>query len=191
MELTHRAHPARPSRPRPPIARLAGTLLLLAGLLAGCGATTQVGSGRILQVALTEYHVAPQSVSAPSGTLTIFAHNYGRLSHDLVISLGGRAEASTQPIPPGETTELIATLPRGRYLMASTILSDQALGAYGTLTVSSSAGGAPPTANTGPSPAPALRRSPRLQNAIVLLRRQPEVPAPGLLSPRPAAPLAP
>jgi hypothetical protein len=111
------------------------TLLLVGVLLGGCGSTKEVGSAHILQVALTEYHVSPQSVRAPSGTLTIFVHNYGRLSHNLVISLDGHPEASTQPIPPGETTELIANLSPGRYQMASTILSDQALGAYGTLKV--------------------------------------------------------
>jgi hypothetical protein len=125
-----------PPRPpaRAPLALLAIALLLLGGL-AGCGKTTEVGSTHILQVALTEYHVSPQSVRAPAGTLTIFVHNYGRLSHNLVISLDGHPEASTQPIPPGETTELIANLTPGKYQMASTILSDQALGAYGTLKV--------------------------------------------------------
>jgi hypothetical protein len=125
-----------PPRPpaRAPLALLAIALLLLVGL-AGCGKTTEVGSTHILQVALTEYHVSPQSVRAPAGTLTIFVHNYGRLSHNLVISLDGHPEASTQPIPPGETTELIANLTPGKYQMASTILSDQALGAYGTLKV--------------------------------------------------------
>jgi hypothetical protein len=108
------------------------SLILLA---AGCGNTTHVGASRAFQVSLTEYHVAPQSVSVRSGTLSIFVHNYGRLSHNLVISARGRPLASTQPIPPGETTELIASLAPGRYLMSSTILSDQALGAYGTLTV--------------------------------------------------------
>jgi hypothetical protein len=125
-------------RTRPPrrlAAACAVTLLTLAGLATGCGRTTQVGSDRTLQVALTEYHVAPQSVRAPSGTLTILVHNYGRMSHDLVISSGGRPAASTQPIAPGVTADLVATLAPGKYLMSSTILSDQALGAYGTLIV--------------------------------------------------------
>lgn len=108
--------------------------LLLSGL-AGCSRTVDVNASRTLQVALTEYRITPQSVQAPSGALTIFVHNYGRLSHNLVISLDGQSEFSTQPVPPGQTTELIAILTPGRYLMASTILSDQALGAYGTLVV--------------------------------------------------------
>lgn len=107
----------------------------MAALLAGCGHTTQVQNNRTFQVALTEYHVSPQRVRAPAGTLTIFVHNYGRLSHNFVISSNGQADAATQPIPPGETSELLATLAPGNYLMSSTILSDQALGAYGTLIV--------------------------------------------------------
>jgi hypothetical protein len=110
-------------------------MALLVTALAGCGKTTRVAAGGTLQVALTEYHVAPQSVSAASGALTIDVHNYGRLSHDLVISSGGIPLASTKPIAPGQTAELLTTLSPGRYLMSSTILSDQALGAYGTLTV--------------------------------------------------------
>jgi hypothetical protein len=104
-------------------------------LAVGCGSTPRVVRDRVFQVALTEYHVAPQSVSVPTGTVSIFVHNYGRLSHNLVISTGGRSLASTEPIPPGQTTELIASLGPGKYLMSSTILSDQALGAYGTLIV--------------------------------------------------------
>jgi plastocyanin len=118
-------------RPRPPIALLAASILLLAG----CGATTRVAADATLQVALTEYHVQPQDVRAAAGTLTIVVHNYGRLSHNLVISLDGRPQASTKPIAPGQTAELFASLAPGRYTMSSTILADQALGAYGTLIV--------------------------------------------------------
>jgi hypothetical protein len=115
---------------------LAAVIVLLAAGLAGCGAAARVAAGGTLQVALTEYHVAPQSVGAASGTLTIVVHNYGRLSHDLVISSHGIPLASTKPIAPGQSAELFTTLAAGTYLMSSTILSDQALGAYGTLTVS-------------------------------------------------------
>src|SRR5579862_3001204 len=119
----------------PPRHLLAAGMLAVSATLASCGSTTAIGSQRTFQVALTEYHVSPQSIRAPAGTLTIFVHNYGRLSHNLVISLDGHPEASTQPIPPGQTTELLATLTPGRYLMASTVLSDQALGQYGTLVI--------------------------------------------------------
>jgi hypothetical protein len=100
-----------------------------------CGRTTTVGNARTLQIALNEYRVTPQDVRAQTGLLTISVHNYGRLTHDLVITLDGRTEAATKPIAPGQTEELEAALGPGRYLMASSILSDQALGAYGTLIV--------------------------------------------------------
>ncbi|MDQ6836604.1 MAG: hypothetical protein M3016_10500 [Actinomycetota bacterium] len=119
-----------------PLPRARASLLtLLAVAAVGCGNTVAVGRSGALQVAVTEYHVAPQSVRARAGTLSIFVHNYGRLSHNLVISRAGHPQASTQPIPPGQTTELIATLTPGQYLISSTILSDQALGTFGTLTV--------------------------------------------------------
>jgi hypothetical protein len=94
-----------------------------------------VGTGGTLQIALNEYRVTPQDVRAHTGLLTIFVHNYGRLTHDLVISLDGSVAASTKPIAPGQTAQLDAALAPGHYLMASSILSDQALGAYGTLIV--------------------------------------------------------
>jgi hypothetical protein len=110
--------------------------LALASLaVAACGRTTSVKSGGTLQIALNEYRVAPQDVRAPTGLLTVIVHNYGRLTHDLVISLNGQTEAATKPIAPGQTQELDAALGPGHYLMSSAILSDQALGAYGTLIV--------------------------------------------------------
>jgi hypothetical protein len=118
---------------RPPLLLLAIAALVLT--TTGCGRTTSVGNGHTLQVALNEYRVTPQDVRAPTGLLTIFVHNYGRLTHDLVISLNGQTEAETTPIAPGQTEELDAALGPGHYLMASSIVSDQALGAYGTLIV--------------------------------------------------------
>src|SRR6202012_1817377 len=101
----------------------------------GCGAATRVGAGGTLQIALSEYRVIPQDVQAAAGPLTIFVHNYGRLSHSLVIPRGGVADASTKPIAPGQSAQLEAVLSPGQYQMASSVLSDQALGAYGTVDV--------------------------------------------------------
>ncbi|MBV9819766.1 MAG: cupredoxin domain-containing protein [Solirubrobacterales bacterium] len=113
------------------------TLLGLAATLAcvGCGHVATASSDGTLQIGLNEYRITPQDVRAASGTLTITVRNYGRLTHDLVISQDGRADASTQPIAPGQATELVVALAPGQYLMASTILADQALGAYGSLQI--------------------------------------------------------
>ena len=120
---------------RPPLSLLAAALVCLC--LAACGSTTTVGKDGTLRIALSEYRVIPQDVHTTAGVLTLVVHNYGRLTHDLVISLDGQPEIASQPIPPGQTQVLSAALIPGRYLMASSILSDQALGAYGTLDVGS------------------------------------------------------
>jgi hypothetical protein len=106
-----------------------------AAMLCGCGHTQRIGHARVLQVDLTEYRITPEDIQGQAGPLTIFVHNFGRLSHDLSISRDGQPEATTQAIPPGESTELSLTLSPGTYQLASTVLSDQALGAYGTLRV--------------------------------------------------------
>lgn len=108
---------------------------LLALAVAGCGHVATVGAGAPLQVALNEYRVTPQDVHIGAGTLTIVVRNDGRLTHDLVINHDGQQVAATEPLAPGQSTDLVATLGPGQYLMASTILSDQALGVYGTLHV--------------------------------------------------------
>ena len=109
--------------------------LVLTCVLAGCSHTRQAGAGRTVQMSLTEYHLNPESVDASGGVLAIVIHNSGRLTHNLVVSANGQSVAGTKPIPPGQTAELDLNLAPGTYQMSSTILSDDALGAYGTLTV--------------------------------------------------------
>jgi hypothetical protein len=109
-------------------------LLAVAG---GCSHTSAVGPSRTLHLALTEYRVVPQSVVAEPGDLTLIVDNDGRLTHNLTITIGGTVVGETPPIMPGASSELLLNLSRGTYLMASTMFSDQALGAYGTLRVGS------------------------------------------------------
>lgn len=104
-------------------------------LIGGCGHTVTVRSGRVLQIAVTEYRVIPQSVRVSAGLLTIVVHNEGRLAHNLSVTENGQLVGETNPVLPGETAYLPIDLSPGSYVMASTLFSDQALGAYGTLTV--------------------------------------------------------
>jgi plastocyanin len=120
--------------PRPLFAAALGAATILA-LLTGCGRVATVGPSRTLSVAVTEYRINPQSVTASPGPLTITVHNYGRLSHNLAIFSGSVQDATTPPISPGQSAALTVDLTRGKYALASTIMSDQALGTYGTLTV--------------------------------------------------------
>ena len=104
-------------------------------VLAGCGHTTAVGANRALEIRVTEYRLAPQSVVAHPGALSVFVRNVGRISHNLTLLDGTQTLASTKPIAPGQSAWLFVTLAAGSYTMASTMFSDQALGAYGSLTV--------------------------------------------------------
>ncbi len=112
-----------------------------------------------------------------AGTLTIVVHNYGRLTHNLVVSANGQTTARPSRSRPARPPSWTLDLAPGKYPMASTILSDQALGAYGTLTSglirARRAGARAPAPNCAQP-----RRRPETfafyyQRAIVLLRRQP------------------
>jgi hypothetical protein len=118
--------------PRTPRLALAA---LVCALLAGCSHTELIGRGRTLYLALTEYRITPQDVRVSAGPLTVLVHNYGRLAHNLVIAHDGQPDAVTPALLPGQTAALTVTLAPGTYQMTSTILSDQTLGEYGTLTI--------------------------------------------------------
>jgi hypothetical protein len=110
-------------------------VVVVAGLLAGCSHTQTVSASRKVDVSLTEYRLNPQDVQATTGYLLIVVRNNGSLTHNLSISQNGQAVASTEPIPPGHAAELAVDLAPGHYSMASTLFSDQSLGAYGTLSI--------------------------------------------------------
>lgn len=117
---------------RPPILLIA---LLSLCVLGGCGHPHVVGSDRTVQIGLSEYKLTPQDIRVSAGRLTIAVRNYGRLTHDLVISREGQPTSSTRPLRPGQEAQLALELTPGKYSMSSAIQSDSALGAYGTLTV--------------------------------------------------------
>ena len=118
--------------------RAASRVLLTAAdltVLAGCGHTAAVGTSRTIRIALSEYRVNPQSIRSRQGELTLVVENDGRLAHDLAVSSHGRIVGQTPPLQPGGRASLFLSLSAGSYLMTSTLFSDQALGVYGTLTV--------------------------------------------------------
>lgn len=121
--------------------RLAVGLLLSASALApslallGCGATVRVPTGGTVRVAISDYRLNPDRIHARAGTVTVVASNFGRLAHDLVISIDGHSAASLKPLPPGGSEQQTVTLGPGTYQIASTLLSDAALGISGTLIV--------------------------------------------------------
>ncbi len=106
-----------------------------AAALAGCGHVQGVAGYRTLHIGLSEYRLRPDNLRVSAGYLDIQVRNYGRLTHNLVISSHGVTAGSTKPIWPGQRAELTLSLTPGKYVISSTLLSDQALGAYGTLIV--------------------------------------------------------
>jgi Cupredoxin-like domain len=120
------------SGPRPPLIAL---ILLAIALLSGCGSTHRVGANRTLDLGVSEYRLTPSSAQVSQGVVTLVVHNYGILTHDLQVSSGSQVTAATKPIWPGQTAVLALNLAPGKYEMTSSLLSDQALGVYGTLTV--------------------------------------------------------
>jgi hypothetical protein len=103
--------------------------------LGGCSHSQRAGADRVVPIALSEYRLNPKNVSVSAGLVTIYVRNYGRLTHDLVISGIGQASFSTKPLWPGQSASLTLDLAPGTYSMASTMLSDQDLGESGTLKV--------------------------------------------------------
>jgi hypothetical protein len=117
----------------------AATRLLLLGVgpvaLAGCGHAATVQGDRTIRIAVTEYRVIPQSIDSPAGQLTLVVENDGRLTHDLAVSRHGVILGQTPPLQPDTQADLVLSLSPGSYQMSSTLISDQVLGTYGTLTV--------------------------------------------------------
>jgi hypothetical protein len=116
-------------------AALVAASLACAVTAVGCTHPVHVPASGTLQVGLSDYRLVPDRLAATAGTLTLVAHNFGRMTHNLTVSSHGSLVASTRPIAPGATATLSLRLAPGRYRIASTILSDQALGEFGTLTV--------------------------------------------------------
>jgi len=110
-------------------------LLAVVTLLTACSHTEVVGSNRTVQIQLSEYRLAPQDIRVSRGLLTIIVHNHGLLDHNLALYQNGQTVDSINPLGPGETSQMTLFLSPGTYSMASTVLSDQSLGAYGTLRV--------------------------------------------------------
>ena len=112
-----------------------GLLLAAVLLLCACSHTEVVGSNRTVQIQLSEYRLQPESIRVSRGLLTIIVHNHGLLDHNLALYQNGETVDSINPLGPGETSQMTLFLSPGTYSMASTVLSDQSLGAYGTLRV--------------------------------------------------------
>jgi plastocyanin len=109
--------------------------LAVAAALGACAGATRIGPSRSVTVSLSEYRLRPNALQVSPGRLQIVVRNLGSVTHDLVVARGNIWMAVTRPLFPGQSQTLTLTLARGRYTMFSSLLSDQALGVYGTVQV--------------------------------------------------------
>jgi plastocyanin len=115
----------------------ARTLTLLAVLaLAACGeGPTTHERARAFTVALDDYLIRPQNISAPGGELRLTVVNHGRLGHTLRIRVNDKVVLAFMAIPPGQQRTRSFRLRKGKYTMFCAIGNHEELGMRGTLTV--------------------------------------------------------
>jgi hypothetical protein len=118
----------------------------IAFALTGCGESKTVRTDRpILRIALDEYRIRPQNISARPGRIKIVVRNRGRLTHNLVIQTPP-AEVGDKPVDvpggrvrsmqPGAVADPIkVTLAPGTYRLVCTIANHDDLGQYGKLVI--------------------------------------------------------
>ena len=111
-------------------------LLALTAALPGCGGEDPVAAtGGGIAIALDEYRVIPQLITARPGELRITLRNRGRLPHNLELRRNGREVFRISTLLPGEQDSGTVTLRRGGYRLACSIGNHEELGQYGSLTV--------------------------------------------------------
>jgi len=125
--------------PRPRRSLMAALAVASALALAGCGgedeAPVRTQEGR-LALALDDFLIAPQNVTAGPGPIAIDAVNRGRVGHNLHVRRGEDDDLIEVPtLLPGERGSATGTLRRGTYTLLCTVGNHRVLGMYGTLTV--------------------------------------------------------
>ena len=118
----------------------ARTLALLAvplALATGCGDATPTVPAREgrAEVALDDYLLDPQELSARPGPLTLTVRNRGRIGHSLRLRLDEDVRVSVLTLLPGERETVTRSLPAGSYRMYCAIGNHEELGMWGTLMV--------------------------------------------------------
>ncbi len=123
----------RAARPRIPL-----LVLLVVGLLPACGGRGPQGgtapqpTGTALTVELSEFKIAPRTLTAKPGSISLTIKNVGTVEHNFVV-VG--TEVKLEAIQPGETKTVRADLPGGTYRVICTIPGHEEAGMVGSLKV--------------------------------------------------------
>ena len=119
-----------------PLAR-AIAVLVTAAVLPGCGGGEPVASvrGGHVDVALDDFLIAPQDLTAPAGRITFTVANRGRLVHSFHVQLPDREPVKITPLQPGASATRSAELAPGEYRLVCVESNHAELGMTGRLMV--------------------------------------------------------
>ena len=88
-----------------------------------------------MTVKLSDFKIDPASVTVKTGT-SITVKNDGPTPHNLVIrDASGKMVANTPDLKPGESKDLLISLPPGSYTQYCSLAGHESLGMKGTFTV--------------------------------------------------------
>jgi plastocyanin len=107
-------------------------LILCALALAACGgsqAAVREPSGAF-NVTLDDYLIRPQTLSVPSGDLTVTVTNRGRLGHTFRIRAKSRNVLAFTTLEPGESKTRSFKLKPGTYTMYCVLANHEELGMH-------------------------------------------------------------
>jgi plastocyanin len=119
-----------------PLARATAALVALAVVI-GCGGEQPTAAVRDqpVEIALDEFFIAPQNLTAAAGRVTFRVSDRGRLRHSFRIWNPSGAPVEIESIFPGDQTVRSAALAPGEYRMVCTVSNHAELGMTGKLVV--------------------------------------------------------
>ena len=120
----------------PPRAALPFVLALVLAGCTGTGSGSGPASGSPVGIQLTEYRMAPATITLGAGSYTFTATNAGTISHALELS-GSGVDAHTPDLAfaPGHQESFTLTLKTGTYQYFCPIDGHRGLGMVGTLVI--------------------------------------------------------
>jgi iron uptake system component EfeO len=129
---------------RPAVVARLSAAVVVAALLAGCGAAgassgpaTPLPSG-VIAVEAKEYQFTPSAITVPAGSVTFSIRNAGTQEHEFEIFKGDQVVDEVEGMVPGLTKEATVTLQPGDYIFMCKLNGHDQLGMKGTLTVEGS-----------------------------------------------------
>ena len=138
-------------RGRAPVALALATAVSSAVLVAITASAAETASGSQISVALVEWKLLPEQVTARAGRVTFVVRNDGTMDHEFVVLRSDRHHHSLVVkkgravetgrlgeiplIRKGATKSITLKVPRGRYVLLCNILGHYQLGQYASLRV--------------------------------------------------------